>query len=753
MSPDLPPPVSPEDLANAVCRVAPEVDRSSVEQFVARLDEGYRRSQPPEEVARHVAMAAALSPDRPAAVRALARAAGRFDVVVVAYDYFAELSFLCGLLAAEGLSIEAGEVHTLLPTPVPRVHPRRRGPRAPAAPSRQIVDIFRVCPRDPSRPPDADAIEGELVALLGLVAEGRTDAARERLSRRLTESLGRSPAPFAGKVTPVEIEFDDDASPSWTLMRVSGRDTPGFLYALANALAMRRVYIHAVRIESVGDEVRDEFLIGQAGGGKIAGENEQATLRLAIVLIKQFTHFLPWAPDPARALRYFDQFLDRVMTAGAGSEALRLLRGPDGLRSLAQLLGSSAFLWEDMLRTHFEHLAPVLGEWRTRPLEGRAELRRHLALRLKAAGSWEERKRALNDFKDETMLLADMKRLLDPGVSLESFSRALTDLAEAVLEEALAACRERQVAGHGRPRRDGDECPVAFLGLGKFGGAEMGYASDVELLIVYGGAGTTERTGIENGQFFEHVVHSLTEMIEAREGGIFHLDLRLRPHGAKGPLATPFAALRDYYRPGGDAHPFERQALVKLRFVAGDEPLGRAVEAFRDAYVWGDEPWDLAAALHLRDRQVRELVAPGRFNVKYSAGALVDVEYAAQYLQVLHGRSRPELRTPSTLVALDRLRDCGLLDAEEHGALGAAYRFWRQVADGLRMERGDARDLLLPEEGSEELRFLARRLGYGGTDWQAGARALADDVRRHREWVSAFFARRFRTGLGETGSS
>jgi glutamate-ammonia-ligase adenylyltransferase len=406
-----------------------------------------------------------------------------------------------------------------------------------------------------------------------------------------------------------------------------------------------------------------------------------------------------------------------------------------------------------MLRTHFEHLAPVLGEWRTRPLEGREELRRRLALRLKAAAAWEERKRALNDFKDETMLLADMKRLLDPSVSLESFARALTDLAEAVLEEALAASRERVAAEHGRPRRNGDECPVALFGLGKFGGAEMGYASDIELLVVYGGAGTTEGTGIENGQFFEHVVQSLTEMISAREGGIFHLDLRLRPHGAKGPVATPFAALREYYRPGGDAHPFERQALIKLRHVAGDRRLGQEVEAFRDAYVWSDEPWDLAAALHLRDRQVRELVAPGRFNVKYSAGALVDVEYAAQYLQILHGRARPELRTPSTLVALDRLVDCGLLDANEHGALGAAYRFWRQVADGLRMERGDARDLLLPEEGSEELRFLARRLGYGGTDWQAGAKALADDVRRHREWVSAFFGGRFRAGVGETRGS
>jgi glutamate-ammonia-ligase adenylyltransferase len=743
MRPDLPSSVSPEALATAVCRVSPDLDRAAVETFLERLDDAYRASQTPEHVAVHVRMAAALAPGRPAVVRVLPRDAGRFDVVVVAYDMFGELSFLCGVLAAHALSIESGQVHTLSRESSPPGPRRRRRPSAAAAPSRQIVDVFRVLPRDPARPPDAFALEQELSALLVLADQGRTDEARELLSRRLTESLARSPAPFAGRISPVEIEFDNDTATSWTSMRVRGRDTPAFLYALANALAMRRVYVQSVRIESVGDEVRDDFLIGRVGGGKI-GEDEQSTLRLAIVLIKQFTHFLPWAPDPARALRSFDQFLDRVMEAGAGSEALRLLRGPDGLKSLAQLLGSSVFLWEDFLRAHFEHMAPVLAEWKTRGLERRDELRRHLMPHLKGASSWPEWKRALNEFKDERMLLADMKRLLDPRVSLEDFSHALTELAEVVLEATLDACRARLIAGHGAPRLGDQECPVALLGLGKFGGAEMGYASDVELLVVYGGPGTTERTGIENGVFYERVVQAMTETIEARQDGIFHLDLRLRPHGGKGPLATPLGALRDYYRTGGGAHAFERQALIKLRFVAGDAGLGRAVEAFRDAYVWSDDPFDLAAVLHLRDRQARELVPAGRINVKYSAGGLVDVEYAVQYLQILHGRSRPELRTPSTHEALARLRDVNVLSAEEHRDLSAAYRFWRQVADGLRMVRGESRDLLLPEAGTEELRFLARRVGYRGADWEAGARSLVEDVNRHRERVSALVQRRFR---------
>jgi glutamate-ammonia-ligase adenylyltransferase len=479
--------------------------------------------------------------------------------------------------------------------------------------------------------------------------------------------------PFAGTVSPIEVTFDDEASAEWTIMRVRGRDTPAFLYSVANALAMRRVYVHGVRIESVGAEVRDEFLIARAAGGRLDSEDERQALRLAVALIKQFTHFLPWAPDPARALQHFDQFLDRVMTAGAGSEALRLLRGPEGFTLLARVLGSSDFLWEDFLRTHFEHLVPALQEWRSRPPEHGDRRRARLRARLKGAGGVEAQTQALNEFKDEELLVADVRRLMDPSVSIEDFSATLTDLAEGVLEEAFRIALEPLIAEHGAPRlADGTPCPAALLGLGKFGGREIGYASDLELLVVYGGQGTTGRTGIDNGQLFERACQGLTRVIESREEGIFHIDMRLRPHGNKGPLATPFAALGEYYKAGGGAHPFERQALIKLRRVGGDEALGRAVEGFRDSYVWSDEPWDLAGALHLRDRQARELVDVGRFNVKYSRGALIDVEYAVQYLQLLNGRERPGVRTPSTRTGLDRLRDAGVLSADEHRDLREA---------------------------------------------------------------------------------
>ncbi|HEY7922028.1 MAG TPA: hypothetical protein VII62_02525 [Vicinamibacteria bacterium] len=727
----------------------------AVREFVERMGPDYAARHSSAEVALHLALAAELGPSRPARVRVREDPGGRLDVTIVGLDFFAEFALVCGLLAAASLDIESGHVDTSASVAAAQRHEvlwrGRRLPR-PAEPTgappsgRLIVDEFRVRPREGASRAAAELerdLERDLGELLALVGQGRTDEARDRLDRRLAERFSRA-EPAAVALEPLEIRFDNQAHERFTRMEVRGADTPGFLYALATALAMRGVYVHQVEIASVGHEARDLFLIAARDGRRIEDAAQLATLRAAVALLKQFTHLVPLAPDPAAALRAFSQLVDQVLAAPAAGDTLSLLSTPGGLRELARLLGASPFLWEDFLRREAEHLLPVLDSWRKRPLRGRAELLQDLAERLAGAASFDEKRRVLNAFKDEQMLLADMRHLLDPEVDLVAFSAAITDLAEAVVESALGACLDEVARTHGWPRDEGGRVPpLAVLGLGKFGGREMGYASDIELVVVYGFGGRTEQTGVDAGVFFEAVVREITGLIAAREEGIFHVDLRLRPHGAKGPLATPLAALRDYYRPGGGAASFERQALIKLRRVAGDEATGAEVERVRDAFVWSEEPWDRADALHLRERQCRELVAPGRFNVKYSPGALVEVEYAVQYLQIEHGRRHPELRTPSTLEGLDRLQAAGSIDAARRDELRDAYVFWRRVADALRMVRGNARDLLLPESGSEEVRSLARRLGYAGPDWATAADALLADVARHREAVTRFFRERF----------
>jgi glutamate-ammonia-ligase adenylyltransferase len=307
-----------------------------------------------------------------------------------------------------------------------------------------------------------------------------------------------------------------------------------------------------------------------------------------------------------------------------------------------------------------------------------------------------------------------VKHLLEPAAILPEFSKALTGLAEVVIDEAAKICYEYSGEQHG---------PFTICGLGKFGGREMGYASDLELLFVHDAKGSTP--------FFESLARQVIEFVEARKHGIFHIDLRLRPYGDAGAWSIPFDEFKNYYSANGQAAPFERQALIKLRWIAGDEALGRRVEAHRDSYTYSGAPRDMKNALHVRGRQMRELVKPGQVNVKYSSGGIVDIEYAVQYLQLFHGKDHVELRVPNTLEALDQLHCLKIVSESEYEVFHEGYIFLRKLIDALRIVRGDASDLVLPGETSEEFKSLARRLGYG-RDRTKGAALLAADI---KEWM------------------
>ncbi len=298
-------------------------DAEARRDFAARMGPAYAGRHRAEEVALHLRLALEASPARPARVSVTAAPGGRLDVTVVGLDFFAEFALLCGVLSARGLDIESGQVHTSAPArqrsiPAGRSRSRRRPPAPPAdgLPSRIIVDEFRVMPRGAAAGDDLSRLEQlletDVVELLGLVAQGRTEEARDRLDRRLAERFARSEPP-ASALHPLEIGFDNDADPRWTRMEVRGPDTPGFLYALATGLALRDVYVQQVEIASVGTEARDLFLIATRDGRKIDDPAQLAGLRAAVALIKQFTHLLPFAPDPALALRSFGQLVDRLL--------------------------------------------------------------------------------------------------------------------------------------------------------------------------------------------------------------------------------------------------------------------------------------------------------------------------------------------------------------------------------------------------------------------------------------------------------
>ena len=733
-----------KELEKRLMSLAPS--KEGLHDFLSRMDRDYFSLYSPAEIADHIRMAAGLDRERPAALKIVSKGDRAFEITVVAFDYFSEFSILCGLLASFGLDIQAGNVHTFSDA---QTEPARKSPARPDRPApRKIVDVFQTS-LVTGELFDAERqrrLEEALVALVRLLAQGRFNEARDRVNRHLIAYLSKAKAPEGGLLQPLQVRFENRSSGRWTILDIHGKDTPGFLYAFSNALSLRGTYIHKVQIKNVGTEIRDRFSISDRRGRKILGEREKKALRISAALIKQFTHFLVRSPDPTKAIAHFDQLLDKIIEEEKSRSLISFLKNRETLHLLARLFGASDFLWEDFLRIQFENLLPLLEQYKGKKLRvGKEAVRRELRRALRGAASLEERKRRLNEYKDRELFRIDMKHLLEPPRTLENFSLALTDLAEVVIEETALLCRADLVKQYGAPRlENGRPCAFAICGQGKLGGAELGYASDIELLFVYEGPGQTDGAEpIDNRFFFEKLAQQITQFITAKQEGIFHIDTRLRPHGKGGVLANPFTQLSAYYAPTGEAAPFERQALIKLRWIAGDKALGRRIEAHRDRFVYSGAPWDLKTALGLRERQRNELVPEGKTNVKYSAGGLLDIEYAVQYLQILHGHRHPALRTPHTVAALDALRRLKILDNETWTDFHEAYFFLRALIDALRIVRGHAKDLILPEVETEEFTFLARRMGYGQRDWERGRKEFQEEIQHHMRRTQADFVRLF----------
>ena len=745
-----------ESLLKTLAPLCPDVEDEVILDFVSRMDAEYFERFQPKAIAQHIKLADTLTPEHPCELSVLDRQAGQSEISLVAYDYFSEFATICGLLSSFGLNIEEGRIYTFADVAAAPARPATGGPLKrpkgrPGLSRKKIVDVFLVHPVSGERfsAPERTALAEALTHMIQLLDSGQFEEARQQVNRRLVERLGKQRSAFTGLLHTVQITFDNSQSQTDTIMDIRSDDTPAFLYAFANALAMRNIYITKAQFENDGTKLHDRFHVRNRYGQKLLDPADQQQLRLTAVLIKQFTHALTWAPDPGKALESFDQFLDLIVadTGKKGKQqALDFLNDKRTFPILARLLGASDYLWEDFLRRQHGNLLPLLTEYRDAPLiKPRATLRKELDRLVSRAKTDEARKEALNQFKDRELFRIDMKHIVEPSSNLPDFSLALTELAEVIMERSVADCRAKLEKTYGKPMlADKKPCPFAVLGLGKLGGRELGYASDIEVLFIYGGSGKTSgKKGIENSEFFERLTQELLGWIEAKQEGIFHLDVRLRPHGGKGSLANAFEEVCRYYSPTGLAAPYERQALIKLRHIAGDVALGRRLEAYRDSFVYGGAPWDIPTALDLRKQQLQQLVKPGQVNVKYSQGGVIDIEYAVQYLQVMHGHKRPSLRTPNTLQALAALVEAGLVTRADGESLRKAYVFTRTLIDGLRMVRGNAKDLVLPPPNSEEFIFLARRVGYATDDWQAGARHLQADIEQHMKATQAFFERTF----------
>ncbi len=723
-SSDMTPSPDPSSSENARAIPSPEVHR-----HIDRMAPSYAERFNPAEMIHHAEMAGALNDAHPAEVDAVQHEDGTYQVTVVALDYPGELSLICGLMVVHGLDISSGDAFTY-----------ETRDDANADTRRKIVDVFTVCPVDPQGVPATlwDDYRTDLAAFLQKMRSGERQAARGELARSVATSLavsGRIPDNSDLRILyPIEIQVDNESSEAYTVLRIDTRDTFGFLYEFTNAVALSGVYIARMTVETAGNRVQDTLFVTDANGHKITDPRKQRELRAETSLIKHFTHLLPLSPNPESALLQFGKFLADLFNRPDWPDELTSLERPEVLDALARLLGVSNFLWDDFLRMQHANLFPVVRDVDSlSTAKTRAQLQAEMeeALTSVHAGPqppspeapWIE---ALNAFKDREMFRIDMRHILGHTREFWDFAAELTDLAEVVVNAFFHLCHEDLRLVYGTPRLEsGETSQMSVAGLGKFGGIELGFASDIELMFVYAGNGKTSGPAIiTTTEFYEKLVQYFISTIHARREGIFDVDLQLRPYGKAGSLSVSLDAFRRYFSPAGPAWAYERQALVKLRPVAGDLALGEQLSDLRDECIYTGERFDVSAMRAMRERQLRHLVKGSTFNVKYSLGGLVDVEYMVQGLQISNGYAHPELRQTNTRDAMAALAEAGILTPDDYTRMRKAHTFLRWLIDSMRVVRGNAKDVSMPETSSEEFAYLARRMRYG-----------ADTARLHEELI------------------
>ena len=563
-----------------------------------------------------------------------------------------------------------------------------------------------------------DKIESDIRTAARESLSGRTESATSTVIDRFANAMRNAGQGDGETSFPIDISTDVESSDRYTLIAISSIDTPGFLFSFTNALASIHVNIARASIRTYDDVVQDTFWVADSSGGKIEDEHRLNQLWVAAALIKQFTFYLPIAPDPAQALRQFNSLTSQLLTMRDWTSKLRALDSPDVMETLARMMGMSRFLWEDFLRMQHDNLFPVLldSESMEKSLS-LPELESSIASDLETRHTHAERARALNDFKDREMFRVDL-RYITGRVGLTQFARELTDVADALIRAAFRISHALASERHGAPRKDdASPCGWGVFALGKFGGRDMGFGSDIELMFVYDSEGATDGDQpVPNSVFFEEVAREFLNLLETRQQGIFEIDMRLRPYGSKGPLASSLAAFRGYYSPDGDARQFERLAMVRMRPVLGEAQLTQSVMSVQDTFVYSGEPLDLADILHMRRRQAGELVKRGSVNAKLSPGGVVDIEYYVQAWQIARGREDPELRLTNTLEAVEALRRKGHLNDALARALSESYATLRKLIDGLRIVRGNAKDLHIPARDSKEFQRLAHRMSESGPE-------------------------------------
>jgi glutamate-ammonia-ligase adenylyltransferase len=446
------------------------------------------------------------------------------------------------------------------------------------------------------------------------------------------------------------------------------------------------------------------------------------------------------SPDPARVARYLDEFAARHRAIFQ-----QLAADPDRAPWLPTLFGCSGFLSEELLR-YPEWLSSVADLHEQISTAGYKQ-RLEAFLYERAATKPEALDLAL--FRRRELVRIVLRDRL-AYASLLEITEEISSLAEAIMACALASVSADVEARHGKPMAESHPGPAVFtvLALGKLGGRELNYSSDIDLMFLYSENGETAGPHvIANREFFKKVANQFTNLLSTytAAGVCYRVDLRLRPEGTLGEVCLPLPAAKDYY--AKRARDWELQMLIKARVAAGDEPLGQALLDFVEPSIYSTTvDFSTIETMSETRERITEKLARKRFSkkgldVKLARGGIRDIEFLVQCLQRLHGVREKWVRHGGTLLALARLHDRDLLSSTEYSRLVDAYEYLRRLEHLLQLE-DDRQTHTLPANAADLDRIARRMSAHEDVPRASGiAGQLLMDLNQRLENVQVIYER------------
>jgi [glutamine synthetase] adenylyltransferase / [glutamine synthetase]-adenylyl-L-tyrosine phosphorylase len=442
-------------------------------------------------------------------------------------------------------------------------------------------------------------------------------------------------------------------------------------------------------------------------------------------LLPQLERLLPRCPDPDMALNNLERFL---AVPAAAEQLPKFLEGrARTLEILVQLFSTSQY-FSDLLVANPDCTDMLRVPLRRSP--SREELQSQLQAEVDAAFEDSAVLRVFRRYRQRQTLRIGTNDIIRDR-PLEEVTRDISRVADVAVRVALNQALKTVTRRFGKPcDEDGTEAHCVILAFGKLGGEELNYSSDIDLMVVFDHEGTTSsKMAISNVEFFDRVTTELVRLLSTHPQA-YRIDLRLRPEGQRGPLARSLASTLSYYDAMGRT--WERQALIKIRPIAGDMELGKRFLEAIEPYVYRkylsfaeiNEIKALKRRIELKTSQAGE----SSVEVKTGHGGIRDVEFTIQFLQLANGGDLPEVRGRNTLTAIQSLQSAGCLTDQEARILDDGYRFLRKVEHRLQL-MFDLQTHRLPER-PDEVQKLALRMGYrdGAARGEGEAPAEPGDV-------------------------